>query len=61
MPVPVVNLIYVKQLCLPGAHFTKDLMTKITMHFNGDLSRMIFCKTGPWSSTDSSGTNQVSM
>ena len=29
------------------AHCTKDLMTKMNMYFNGDLSRKIFCETGP--------------
>ena len=30
-----------------GARFTNDLTTEITIYFNGDLNRNIFCATSP--------------
>ena len=34
-------------MCVSGARFTKGLTTKITMYFNGKLSRKIFSEMGP--------------
>lgn len=33
--------------CTSGAHFTKDITTKIPFEIHGYLSRKVFCETGP--------------